>query len=712
MEGILSMKKMNLLLCCLSLLFVYCSDSSDSTGPDDKSNGDIIANVTVGTDGGNIGSDEVSLEIPAGALGEDTSITLTTSSQNAFTDDAVSETYIIDGLPQSYNEELTVSIAYTGELTGDNYVAVGVDTWVSSLEETITTYSLLPATISGEKLTAELPATGLKVGKVAASNDDESTTVTVTAVTGYAPYVTSEGHFKIEYASRWTSLSSVQNLGQYLEEAYNTIADLGFSYAGRTNWPVSVTVRSLDKEVYGFSTNSLWGDNYGYLEFNSKKMSELDEMRTTAGHEFFHLVQSLYDPRNFYSKAKLSPVHLWLNEACAVWIEEKFTDQQNYVSSARAGNNMAPFNGVVAGAAEDAGKHGYGISAMIKYLVGEHGESCLISIYDALKNGSHPMSAVREGTSEPVTWWPEFLQTYTRGEIYNVSLGELTANKSGMFRIINPEDTLAVFSGEYPDLSGKLYVIRLENEKIDEDAKLSFSIEGGIGEVTVFKYRLNPLGIVTLGTDSKEVSVGGLQSLTEDGWHLIALVSNCRDIYPYTTQSTIALTIRVKPSDEPNFKNLFLSPQMTGEFAFSYQEEHQTYSFNPGFSSATDTPGMTEGTIFSGTWNNEWEDGYIKGTFSITFDATFQNILSIEATCNSILDEGELGTSYSDLTFTAQNIPFSEIKDGWYYYRLTGTEITGHITSMTLEHGIKDTRWSRLVDYWADETSSLLIMVR
>ena len=99
------------------------------------------------------------------------------------------------------------------------------------------------------------------------------------------------------------------------------------------------------------------------------------------------------------------------------------------------------------------------------------------------------------------------------------------------------------------------------------------------------------------------------------------------------------------------------------------------------------------------------------GSYEITFDATFQKILHIEATLSTTLDESDMGTSYSNLTFTARDIPFSEIKDGKYYFLLTGNEITDQVTSMTLEHGNKNARWSRLVNYWADEGSSILIMV-
>ena len=252
----ISVKFLKLFFYCLPLMFVGCSDS---TGPGDTGDGEIIVHEIIGSEGGSIGSDEVSITVPAGTLNDDTSIALTTAPETPFEDDAVSGSYIIAGLPQSYGKEITVSIAFTGDITGESYVAVGMNTWVSSLGEMETTYSLLPATVDGDKLTAMLPANGLIPGKVAVQNAEESSSLTVTAITGYEPFVTAGGHFKIEYASRWTTLASIQQLGQYLEEAYITIEGLGFSYAGRTNWPVSVTVKNLDDEVYGYSSNSLWG---------------------------------------------------------------------------------------------------------------------------------------------------------------------------------------------------------------------------------------------------------------------------------------------------------------------------------------------------------------------------------------------------------------------------------------------------------------------
>jgi len=703
-------KILNLLLCCLVSLFICCSDS---TGPGDVGDGEIVASENIGAGGWTLSSDEIELTVPAGAFGSETAVVLTTAPEKPFEDDAVSETYIIAGLPQSYTKELTVSIAFTGELTENSYIAVGVNTWVSSFSEMAMTYSMLPATVDGNMLTAVLPATGGGVAKAAMTDADESSSVTVTAVTGYKPHVTAQGHFQIDYSSRWTTLASVQELGQYLEEAYITIAGLGFSYESRTNWPVSVTVMDLGKKD-GASSSSLWGVNHGYLMFNRKIMDKPAEMRTTAGHEFFHLVQALYDPRNFYSKAKLEAPHLWLDEACSVWIEEKFSDQQNYVSGARAGNVLAPLKGVVAGAVVKAGEHGYGLSAMIKYLVGKHGESCIIKMYEALKSGSPAMTAVTLSTEEPVDWWQDFLQQYLLGEIYGVEFSNFTGSNGGMYRIITDKDTLATFTREYPDLSGGLYVIRLDNKDIGEDAVLSLSVDGGMSEITAIKYHMNPLEIEFFGTDTEELTVTDLQTLTAGGWHVLALVSNCRNIDPYTKMTDITLTVRVKKPLNPGFTYFTLHPELIGDFERTYQgQETETYTstFYPAFSPAG--PGSLAGTTFTGVRNQPWGEGTIVGNYIITFDAAFQNILHIEATQSKTTPgKGDDGASFHNVTFTARDIPLYQIDDGDYNFRLLGDDITDQVTSMTFEYGIVGDRLIKLVDYRGGGGSDISIWLR
>ena len=705
------MRVFKLFFCSLPFLLLSCSDS---TGPGDTGDGEILASENIGAEGGTVSSDEIELTVPVSAFGGETSIALTTAPDNPFEDDSVSGSYIISGLPLSYSDEITVSVAYTGELTENSYIALGVNTWVSSAGEMVMTYTMLPAEVDGDRLTAILPANPGGVEKAALTGAEEASSLNVVAVKGYKPHVTAEGHFKIDYSSRWTALASVEELGQYLEEAFFTIPTLGFSYEPRTNWPVSITVRDLGK-LDGASSSSLWGANHGYLEINRKIMDKPADMRTTAGHEFFHLVQALYDPRNFYSKAKIESPHLWLDEACSVWIEEKFSDLPNYVSAARSGNILAPYKGVIAGAAEGAGDHGYGLSGMIKYLVNEHGESCLLKIYETLRSGSDAVTAVALSTEEPLEWWEEFLRQYTLGEIYGVELSPLTANKDGMFRIITDSDTLATFSDEYPDLSGNLYVIRLENDNIGEDAVLSLSVEGGMGEVTAIKYRLNPFAVEFVGTDPEEVTVTRLQSLVDGDWHILALVSNSRSISPYTEETDIELTVRVTKPLNPGFTFFSLHPELIGDFEHvSYENSAFDRTYTSLFFPASSPYGWgtLNGTTFSGT-RSESGDKTIVGTYTITFDEAFENILHIEAVQTSTTPgKGDSGDSFHNVTFTARDIPLYQIDGADYNYRLLGDDITDQVTSMTFEYGIVGDRLTKLVGYRGGGGSDISIWLR
>lgn len=701
---VLTVKKLLLALCFFSLFTLNCSNS---TGPGDSGNEE---HVTIGAEGGTAGSEAVEIDIPAGAFGDDVSIALSASPEQAFDENAVSGTYTITGLPLAYSKDLTVSIAYDGDLTDNSYIAVGVETWVSSLHETAMTYTLLPATVDGDLLTAELLATVFIPAKRADMEAEDSSPVTVTAVTGYKPYVTANGHFEIEYASRFTTLASVQQLGQYLEEAYTTIAGLGFSYDDRTNWPVSVTVKSMSKpDVYGYAMNSLWGDNYGYMEFNRDKMSDLAELRITAGHEFFHLVQAFYDPRNFYSKAKREAPHLWLDEASSVWIEELFTDQQDYASPTRAGNNLAPFNGVCPDDDEEADKHGYGLSAMIKYLVDNYGQSCLVNTYQALESGDDAITAMRKAAEDPIHWWDEFLRQYTQGDFYNVSLPELTANKSGMFQIIFDADSLATFTDDYRDLSGRLYLIRLENTYFDENAMLTVTADGDLSEVSVFKYRVNPREIELVGTDAESVSVSDLKALERDDWHLVALVSNTRNITPYTESTSITTTVRVTTPIDPGFTYFTLYTELVGDFVSTLSGSY-TSTFHPAFSPAG--WGALSGTSFTGSRNEPYGDGSIVGNYTITFDETFQNILTINAVQSKTSPgDEESGGSYHNVSFSAHGIPLAYVDDEVYVYQLTGSQITDQITSMTFEYGIDNDRHTELTGYRGGGGTSIIIRI-
>ena len=526
----------------LGLLAFGCGKEPTAPGRGERYR--LIGSRTVGPEGGTLAAEDISVAVPPGAFGSDAEVKLYVSEERPFGENGVSKTFKLE-VPEEYSRPLKVRIRSRGALSGESFVAVGEETFVPSLGEVRTTYDLFPASDSSGYLTCELPVP--EGGRVAKAAGGTGFSISLLAVSGYYTYTSKGGHFRINFPAH--VLDQAYDLADYLEEAYATFKDMGFSYAARTRWPVSVTVKDLGEEVYGYSVCSIWGNNYGYMEFNARKMEERDQMRLTAGHEFFHLVQSLYDPRNRIFKAKgWFYTHYWLDEATAVWSEEKFTSEEDYRSPVREGNELAPFHGMQAGAAKEPKDHGYGMSAVIKYLVERYGEGVLVDMYKKIRGGAHPVEALVKSLDDPVSlWWPDFFREYLEGRIYGVGIGTFVAGKSGSFSIRSDSDVLKTFSGSYPDLSAKIYLVELLYPEIDESAKIEFVADSPdiVPYLMVFKFdKQGKVKYLASSVDS--LTISDVRALTDEGWHLlVAVVDDDYNPPDYAKTADVRLRVRV-----------------------------------------------------------------------------------------------------------------------------------------------------------------------
>ena len=523
-------------------------------------------------------------------------------------------------------------LKYQGTLTDSGAIAFGEEAFVSSLGETTTAFQLISAKDSSGYLVGSLPAPAgnSQIQTNILKNlqpENGPISMNIQGVGGITPFLSAGKHFKISSTDKTVSLQAAQTLGNFLEAAFDTLKNLGFQHETKRSWYASVTIRKLDDKVFGYSASSMLGDNYGYLEFNSKKITDLAAMRLTAGHEFFHLVQALYDNRNRYSKAKFSSDHFWLDEATAVWIEEKFTDQANYVSSIRSGLEMAPIEGMEKGAEIDAGKHGYGMSAVIKYLCNIHGEDILVEMYEKIFSGSKPVDAIESATEDPVLWYEKFLRQYVLGQIYNVQMASWVGNKSGEFDIKSASDTVKNFSGSYPDLSAKLYQVKLNYSDIDNAAKLEFTAKGGTNEVTVFKYKSG--SIEYIDNYPEELSIPEVRKLKDDGWHLLVLVTNVRSVSPYTSTTDINLEIKLKI---PLWEICYFLVECSGYYKKEYTDYPDSVTYE--WSSLVPvlggwTKGDFTGNTFTGTWDTtETTGSFNRGSITVTISEARDKITS------------------------------------------------------------------------------------
>lgn len=249
-------------------------------------------------------------------------------------------------------------------------------------------------------------------------------------LSGYARYA--GPRFAIYFPRAWAG-DAIENLMQGLERAHSALRDdFGFSYSRRTRWPLEVYVKPLTPpDTAGLMVTSFRGVNYGWIEINKNILGDFETTRATASHEFFHIVQGLYDPANRLVAAGRSTYpRWWLDEAMSTWAEELVvSNPAAYIPETYAVNLGAPFlnhwgeggaaYGLNAGR-KVAADFGYGHAPLIRYLVNSGRGDGLVRFYEATLAGADPIEALKEvATDFPLRiWYDDFLRSLIEGRIY------------------------------------------------------------------------------------------------------------------------------------------------------------------------------------------------------------------------------------------------------------------------------------------------------
>jgi len=673
----------------LLLFFWGCKKESPTSPQENIQTPDVIIQ-NIGSSGGKISSDSIEVNFPENTFTANSTVKLSVSeTQSSNLGEAISKSYRLEGIPSDYYQPIEIKIKMNRSITSDVFIAIGSEDIIKSKNHVDFSYQLFNTQIQNENVICQLPVPdqGIgKIGKVSSGTID----IILEAVIGKS-YTSNQGHFLITYPKTVDQQNVIQLAG-YLEEAYNKISSIGFVYNLRTKWPVKVTVRRLKPEDYGYSVSSVWGHNYGYLEFNSTKLNDAEAMRLTAGHEFFHLVQALYDRRDRFSVAKFAAPHLWIDEASAVWAEEIFTNQASYSSPIRDGHLLAPFKGMQTGPNSDAQSYGYGMSSLIKYF----GEDKLISIYERIRSGSHPVEAINLSTSEPASfYWKDFLNKYVQGEIYD-DVRPLTLASDGatnLFDISTKDDTLKVFQSSCSDLSGILYNIKLRYSDLENEHTASLELTAN-PNLSLLLYKYKGTSIELIGESSNEISVNNLKSLRDDGWYLLAIVVNSKWQTPFTGQTQVNLKVSIKKSEGIDFSKYKFC--QIGLFTPSILIEES----NGGTSTSTRNLILpmtkTEGSFSGNTFKAVWDiQSYPKrkGELTITVDP-----VTLMATTYSVSEIIDDNASITTIQISGNNIQLE------YFSSNQPVSLSGNTTSENVCNSISNFVYnieSKTSGYWA-----------
>ncbi len=625
----------------VSLLFWVSSCDVNDIFNKKNDKEDTKNTTSIGINGGTITKDDLTISIPAGAFEETSNIVVSISSVNHSSMDIVTGIYSIEGLPDKIIKPIKIELKSSGTLKEKSYLVFEESVYIPSLDtvKEVTNFQIAKSQngiLTGEFQTMNKTSTGI-IGKQTTGNSVSGNSFyKIFGISNQKSYVTANNHFKIIYNPLKDNISNITNLGQYLEDAYSKIEDLGFNFSRRTSWPIKVQIEDLQSNEYGFHCTSLWGINSYYLKFNRTKLNETVELKTTAIHEFFHFVQYLYDSRNVYSRAKLQSQHHWFNEACSVWSEE-LVAYPNYISDVRTPNTLTkPFQGLQAGSVGDATYHGYGMSAFVKYLVGKYGKNILVSIYNKIFSGRHVVDAINNSINYNlfIDYTP-FLEQYAQGKIYNdLGYDRLLAIREGLFTIATEADTIKSFKANYKELSAKLFLVRLDNQNFQDGATLNLSVDKDMCDISVFEYPKSGGKVTLLAKGQKNCVVTGLNNLVTEGKYLIVMVTNSNYTSNNYVPSNKNITLKIVVAKKQSLIGIEVYV-VINDTEIRWKDpsnEHPDWVYTSGlpytFDFSSGVFGIAphigswnfDGNVFNGTLDNTHPDEYTQtGNIKITF---------------------------------------------------------------------------------------------
>lgn len=660
----------------LILFFCFGCKEDEPTAPVKELDEIIENSAIIGVQGGELKTEEIVVSVPNGAFNSDSEIKITRpSGSDPFDQNRLTPYLQITNIPADFSKPIQIKLKLTESSDDYKYIAVGEETFAKSLSESVISYKLLDAvekdgfiecTIHPYNTTA-YPKMGLM--------DRDFFSIHLQGLYGRNPVLSNEGHFSIRAGDKSVSVNNAIELAGYLEEAYTKFKNMGYSYENRTTWPIEVTLKTMDKSIDGFSNNSMWGTNYDHLEFNSLKLYEPDTIRITAGHEFHHFIQGLYDPRNSYSRAKSVSDHYWFDEASAVWSEEYFTDDKDYLPNSINGAEIAPFNGMhqttaTIGSANNIQQHGYGMASMVKYIVNKYGGEKLIpKIYKRIYNGHNIVDAIEAETELAVAWYQDFLNDLMLSNIYPTQVRDWVGNIAGTFKINTANDTLKTFNKSCQDLSGNIYQIKLLYSAIDSSASLKLSAEGDLYEITAYKY--NSSTLEKLGSSVDMLTINKIRELKDQGWHILVLVSYPSTLSPHTRSHNISFKIKVENTNERTDCNFYFNLNVN----FKQVDSDSTTYYSRVMESLKDfrIPGSYSDDIFTGSLEKTQQDGgFAKGDISVKFNPARTQILDFTYNEISGYPPSSEGKRETHVTLMAGNIPLIKISEDEHKYEVTG----------------------------------------
>lgn len=574
---------------------------------------------TIGPGGGTIQTGKATVVIPAEALAQDTLVTLSGAEPDTtYGPQSSSTAFSLTIDTADILRSIDVFVSGVGAAAGTPYIALG-DAFITGGNVARNTPVLLTATPSDSRLAFSIPS---NVGAPGSSQGGANTLVRKAGdrsayyfyhATGYLKYQSS--HFELAFpAALLASEPSIPGLILFAaERSYDLLVQMGFVFNNilPAKFPINVAyglgARNGETEL----PLSGKGDQYILLNNDICNMQNLSLLQATIGHEFFHAVQNVYDPRDALTMrhAWLKPYFLWIAEASSVWFESRVLGSTTYVPSVFSENIDMKSTGLETYGMDHvlAQNLGYWASGFLRYLTDTYGTDRFVtSIWNAVSNQSASAycdlaalgSAVGNAANTTSLW-----RTYLQNVLSNNSgyAGWPTPlNNTGWSSSMGRSGTLRVSTAPF---SGQKWPINFQ--ALSSSNTFWITALTDTPSITYDLYRYN--GQNQPYTHLKTLSFNKSESLnvTPGEQYMVAVV-NSNTTYPYTTAENAAIRIGIEGT--PRFCTIPDSiPMAITGGGYNREWDHPVRSYPLAIEQFFDTTR----TNISGSWCYDYDTGQL-----------------------------------------------------------------------------------------------------
>ncbi len=469
------------------------STSPEEPPPPDEPQYTLIDSRTIGAGGGTISDENLSIEIPAGALATDTEIDLYASKTDLpFGENSNTSTYKLEGISE-FIEPIRVALRYEGILPDFPYVAHGTEQADLYDQETFVGYDLIAAADSSGFLVVHLPANSAGPGHLDPGGKNASNLQFLLGLMGFGEPI-ADDHFRIIYPN---SVSNPEDILAFLMELRRIITDdLGFDYQGGEGCqgiiePIQVNVGPMPRGLEVLPTNLRINkrNRRCTLTINEVFLDNGDtEISVAAGQDLLYVALST---KFGCMPQQYSFLNLWFIWAIREWSEEWFTVEEDYESPRRFSRNKFKLLEGIQLLRTGVPSTEYlafanSMSAFVKYLTMEYGLTAPAVIVETAQSATSVFEGIATATGTGFGQiWRDFCDVYVKGLIYSVEVRDLVAQgayqtPSRSWKIRESGDATHDFNGSselttYLGLEAKVFAIDFEFQDFGNSSHLRLS---------------------------------------------------------------------------------------------------------------------------------------------------------------------------------------------------------------------------------------------